>query len=351
MAHELEQREGRAASLAIVVTEESHRQEPWHRLGTYVAEAMNPLEALRLAGLDRRAVLEPLTTASGLSVPNRAGVVLVDEETGEREVVGDVGHGWRPVQPLDALSFMYDVMNLDKQQGFIETAGMLRPSDWSGRGEPGLGCQMFATLRHEDLVLDPKGRADVLRPYLFMGNGFDGKGAFFLKRTGVRVLCRNTQEMALRSGGAYWKVNHTKGVEGRVTEAGRALGLVSAYDAAMVAEIEAMLQAEITPGTFDKYVRGLFPEPSVDAPVIAHERWEERMGTLHSLYRTADTNANITGTPWGAYQAVTEFVDWYRPSLSRDLVSNAGRTITSSTVVGLKERAYREARALVPALA
>ena len=47
---------------ANVETMFSVREKPWHGLGTIVAEAPASAEALRLAGLDREVVQEPVYT-------------------------------------------------------------------------------------------------------------------------------------------------------------------------------------------------------------------------------------------------------------------------------------------------
>jgi hypothetical protein len=45
----------------------------------------------------------------------------------------------------------------------------------------------------------------------------------------------------------------------------------------------------------------------------AFKKWENKIDLLEELY-VADTNKMINKTAWGAYNTLTERLDWYRPA-------------------------------------
>lgn len=337
--HALEIIDGQA-SAAFVVTGEDGRTEPWHHLGVYVNEAMTAEEALTLARLDWEARLVSVRTMTGTKIDGRKAVVR-DNAEGKEDVLGVVGMKWRPVQNREAFAFCDDLVQAAGDAHY-ETAGMLRPLYGSGM----LGAQTFMTLRRPDLFLDPNGRNDAISRYLLCANGFDGRRAFTLKITNVRVVCKNTEEMALAGAGDSWKVNHTASVKGRMAEAQKALGLVTDFDTLMVEACEAMIQREITDRQFHSLVADVFPKPDDDAGDVTKRRYSETVERLDALYR-GTRNENITGTAWGAYNAVTEFLDWERPGRAKDVEKRATQTLLSPHLARTKREAFDRALALV----
>jgi hypothetical protein len=77
-----------------------------------------------------------------------------------------------------------------------------------------------------------------------------------------------------------------------------------------------MIQTEITKAQFDKIVEALYPAPAEDAAKSAKTRYVKRVDTLEGIYLGTgdgpDTNSTIAGTAWGAFNALTEALDWYR---------------------------------------
>ena len=68
-----------------------------------------------------------------------------------------------------------------------------------------------------------------------------------------------------------------------------------------------------------------------------------RSNTLTRLFVDADTNANIRGTRWAGYQAITEYLDHSAPVYGKTLadkaVNRALRSIDGSTA-DTKEKAF-----------
>lgn len=345
MAHALELDANGQASAAFVVNDQEGRSEPWHRLGTYVPQAMTAAEALSLANLDWTAEVEDLYVELGngghLLVPGRKAVTRTSPLSGEKEVLGVTGNRWRPVDNERAFAFCDRLVDADGEAHY-DTAGMMRPA--ATDGSLGLGAQVFITLRRPDLILDPNGSADRLRRYLFCANGFDGRRAFTVKNTDTRVVCNNTQEMALRGQGAEWKARHSASVEGKIEDARRALGFLTAAEAEFNKAAEQLIQTAMSLNDFDAMISDLFPAPKEDATKAVLARAEERRAQLHHLFSEAETQENIRGTAWAGYQSLIEYVDWVRPSRGdASGLKRATRTLTSSNLLCLKKDALARA--------
>lgn len=349
MAHNLEIINGKA-SAAFVVTGTGDRQVPWHHLGTYVDKAMTAEEALELANLNWDVRLVPLMTVEWTNVPARVAVVR-DTEQGA-EVLGLVGEGYTPIQNREAFTVCDDLVQASGEAHY-ETAGMLRapmtkPVAPGAPSVPGIGGSVFITLSRPDLVLDASGRADTHARYLLCVNGFDGSKAFTLKMTNVRVVCKNTQELALKRAGNQFKVAHTRNVLARMGQAREALGLVQNFDETFMAQAEALLRAEasIEGKAFSQVMDAAFGGIKADASDLQKRRHAERLENLQTI-ALAPHNENIRGTLWGAYNVVTEYLDWARPSRSKDIAQVATQTLTSPTVLGAKSRAFASAAQLL----
>lgn len=326
MSHELEIDEQGVASFV------SNRETPWHKLGTIVDGAMTIDEVLEKARLDWTVELEPVFLEDGVQVDDHFATVRVSPLTGEREALGMVGNRYEPLQTRAACSFM-DFMD----DSLYETAGSI----FGGR-------KVFVSkILSRDIVLDASGAADNLDIYLMAYNSFDGKSAFTLATTIIRPVCYNTVQFALRKAQSTWSTRHTINVEQRKAVARQVLGISYKYVDAFEAEAQAMIQTQITNDRFEAIIADLWPV-SEDAKETVKNRVEDQRDVVRHLFAEADTNANARGTAWGAYNAVTEYLDWYKKinGVEGDLLCDKAyeRRFADTAVVGatskLKQRAY-----------
>jgi hypothetical protein len=73
-----------------------------------------------------------------------------------------------------------------------------------------------------------------------------------------------------------------------------------------------MIQTEITKAQFDKIVELAYPAPAKDAKG-SQKKYDGKIDLLQSIY-VGDFNNTISGTAWGAFNALTERLDWHRNS-------------------------------------
>ena len=297
MAHELETQNG-VASFA------SFREPAWHGLGTVFTEEKNTAEMLVAANLNNWNVrLEELEIPSTLTSDKNYSYVVRTNPTdkSQTDVLGIVGERYVPLQNEELFAFGDNILD---GGGRWETAGSIRG-----------GRVVFGSLALErETILDPSGVADKVKTYLLINTSHDGSIAIQASITPVRVVCANTLNLALgRKGKApkqSFKIRHTQSAEGKIAVAREALGLANKYMDEFDIMANAMIQKEITAAQFNDIILAAYPKPEKDTKG-AIKKWENKVDVINDIY-TGQFNGMIANTAWGALNALTERLDWYR---------------------------------------
>lgn len=300
MAHNIEQYDGEASFV-------SARDLPWHNLGKVVENAMTAAEALKLARLDWEVKTMPVYAQTPndksfpLEIKGKQAVYRDNPSKGGDPIIFNVvGDKWTAVQNVEAFAFLDNLVDA-KGGAHYETAGVL-----------GQGQKVFMTIKMpNDIVIDPKGSADKIENYILVSNGHDGTLSFTVAVTPIRVVCQNTLTMALKSAERVWRITHTKTISGRMAEAQHTLQLTVKYAEELQSVAEQMIQHAYTDRQFSQLVKRLYPIQTEERDLIK-ERKQETHDRLNYLFVEAETQANIRGTKWAAFQAVTEYIDWDR---------------------------------------
>jgi len=144
---------------------------------------------------------------------------------------------------------------------------------WESAGSLKKGRVVFGSVAiPREMVLDPQGIADTTKLYLIVWTSHDGSVAVQAAITPVRVVCQNTLNLAMRNSKQSFKIRHTQTAEGRILAA---------------------------------------PKPEKDAKG-ALKKWENKVVLIDELYHNSPTNSTIKGTAWGALNALTERLDYFR---------------------------------------
>jgi phage/plasmid-like protein (TIGR03299 family) len=299
MAHEIETQNG-VASFA------SFREPAWHGLGTVFTNEVTTAEMLNLANLSNWNVrLEDVETPTHLSSDKQYQYVLRTNPTDatQTDILGVVGERYHVLQNEDLFSF--GDMLLDGG-GRWETAGSLKG-----------GRVVFGTVALErETVLDPNGVADVVKTYLLVNTSHDGSIAIQASVTPVRVVCANTLAVALNSTKKKdgikqsFKMRHTQTASGKVQQAREALGFANAYMDSFDKMAKAMIETEVSAQKFNDIILAAYPKPE-DTAKAALTRWTNKVDLINDVY-TGEFNGMIAGSAWGAFNALTERLDWYR---------------------------------------
>jgi phage/plasmid-like protein (TIGR03299 family) len=221
------------------------------------------------------------------------------------DILGVVGERYVPLQNEDLFSFGDNLLD---GGGRWETAGSIKG-----------GRVVFGSIALQDsITLDPNGIADKIDNYLLINTSHDGSIAIQASITPVRVVCANTLNLALSSFKGKkdvkqtFKIRHTQTAEGKIAVAREALGLAHKYIDEFSTIANEMIQTEITKAQFDKIVELAYPAPAKDAKG-SQKKYDGKIDLLQSIY-VGDYNNTISGTAWGAFNALTERLDWYRNS-------------------------------------
>jgi len=300
MSHDLETVNGQTSFASL-------RQPAWHGLGTVFEEEVTTKEMLDLAHLnDWNVRLEDVAIPDGFASDKSYSFVTRTNpfDRTQNDVLGVVGERYVPMQNEDLFDFG-DLM-LDGG-GRWETAGSIKG-----------GRQVFGSLALErQTVLDPNGVGDKVNTYLLINTSHDGSVAIQASITPVRVVCANTLNLALsavtgkRAVKQSFKIRHTATASGKVAQAREALGLANAYMDEFDIMAKNMIETQVSKAKFDEIVALAYPAPKDETKKAAVTKHNTKVDLINEIY-VGDYNNTISGTAWGAFNALTERLDWYR---------------------------------------
>ena len=273
----------------------------YHQPGNVFQNEVTTSEMLSLANLDNWSVrLEEIPLPENYTTTADNFLVVRDHpEDKHPDVLSVVGKRYKTLQNEELFAFGDNLLD----GGRWEVAGSLKN-----------GRIVFGALALErETVLDPNGVRDVVKNYLAISTSHDGSSAVQATVTPIRLTCMNTHTAVFRKGAKHsFKLRHTQSLEGRVAVAREALGLANAYLDEFDKLAHAMIETEISKAQFDQIVSLAYPMPEADKKG-AVKKWENKIDLLEEIY-VGDTNGMIAGNAWGAYNALTERIDWFRTS-------------------------------------
>lgn len=270
---------------------------PWHGLGNAVEGVVTAAEAIELAGLgwsvEKRPVYAKRPTGVYEAIPDRFEIA----RTSDDKTLGVVGKDYKPIQNVDAFEF-FDTL-VDSGEAKYQTAGSL-----SG------GKRIWLTAKIGD-TFQVAGE-DAHNMYLLLVSSHDGSKSLTAVTTIIRVVCANTETLALNTAKTSWTMTHRSTLEGKVAEAREALKLGFKYQDAFEAEVQKMMDIQVTTDKFRKIMTDVLPDQKRQLP--------KNLDTLTGIFENSPTisDAGQSGTGWGAYNAVTEWLTWGREVRSQE---------------------------------
>lgn len=274
----------------------SHRMPAWHGLGNVFTDEVTDYKTMLVkAGLDGWEVHEVPAEVEGhrFVTPTKHIVANIG---GEKVILGTTGERYEIVQNEDAFSFLQSLNDGARW----ETAGAIKD-----------GRTVFGSIALDrEIVLDPNGVADVVKSYLLVSSSHDGSGCVRGGRTGVRVVCQNTLNIALPGIEQGFKFRHTMTVAERMALGAEEWRKNNVYFDAFEQEAQSLLKQKVTDKAYYGLVTTLFPKPEEDVKG-AVKKWEKRQELFTQAWK-GKPNAGIKGTGWGAFNALTEANQWGR---------------------------------------
>lgn len=276
----------------------SNRQPAWHNFGVVTEGALTAEQALQTAQL-----LSPVTKVPVFAFVNDEYVEIEDKwATGSPNPVsgvwrthGVVGNNYEIVQNAEQFAVLDAIR--DESGAAYETAGAMHN-----------GKVVFVTMKMPDsLVFNAAQGSDQVDLYLMAMNSHDGSKAFTLAVTPIRVVCQNTLDLAVRQAHRVFKIKHTRNAKSKITEAREALDLTFAYVEEFEQQVQQLIAQPMSDGDFERFIDSLVKKPA------ASKRQETRIENTKIALRdmwNSPTQQLAGKNKWGAWNAVTEWVDW-----------------------------------------
>jgi phage/plasmid-like protein (TIGR03299 family) len=291
---------------------------PWHGLGVHLDEAPTIGDAIRHAGLDWVVRTQPLMLRSDFGRAMDGGTVRdIPAQATVRDsdgaILGIVGPDYKILQNADAFNFFQPFV--ESGAAFLETAGSLR-----GGRRVWVLAKLPAT---SDII-----PGDAVESYLLLSNSHDGTMAVRVGYTPIRVVCANTLAIAhTDKASQYLRIRHVGDPAAALEEVQRVMNLASKTFEATAEQYRKLAAHDVVEADIRAYVREVFVQPkaktnaidvidafpvdAADAPDLGGDRVTAKILELVESGRGADLRG-VRGTLWGAYNAVTEYVNHER---------------------------------------
>ena len=266
---------------------------PWHGLGTEINQETSFWDSFELAGLDWEVDTKPLFTGDGEKVSHRAAYRVSDGR-----ILGIVGKRWTPLQNRDAFEIFEPLV--DSGEMVIHTAGSLRNGEriWAL-------CQLNQD--NSEIVA-----GDEVAKFVLLSNGHDGKLAVHFGFTPIRVVCANTEALARGSKASKLvRVRHSRFVKQNVQDLRNVMNFANQEFEATAEQYRYLASKGINSEDLDKYIKIVLGigEKSADEMTTRSKNIVSSIEDLFESGRGSDI-AGVRGTYWGAYNAVTEYLNY-----------------------------------------
>lgn len=327
MAHELDQTDG-------VTSFVSAHTMGWHQLGQLLDHSFTAEEAMtegKLGGWDVRKIPAfGLYEGRRIAAPDRSMVIRNNPvKPGQIDYLGDVGVNYVPIQNEQHAALLNALV--DESGAHFDTAGALEG-----------GRRVFLTMKLPGHI--NVGGVDQVENYLAAINTHDGSMSFTLMVTPVRIVCKNTENMAFRNRSHIFRIRHSSGAEKLLhRQAREALDFTFDYLDGFQAEADELINTTLTQSQFEEIVQREFGAGE-DASPAAVTRADKKVDKMVELFADAQTQSNIRDTAWAGLNALTEWNDHFSPTRGDDRENaRAAKAIFDPT---FKDHALRLMRAV-----
>lgn len=267
-----------------------YRAEVWDGLGVDVVGAKTSKEVINLADLNWKVLQKPsFIEVNGSKLPTGYTINYKDSDN---TILGCVGKNYHVVQNEDAFAFTDELVG-DGRNVTYETAGEL---------DGGKLVWMLARLP-QVIIVD-----DEVDNYLLFSNSHDGTKAVRCCITPVRVVCKNTLNLALRTAKRSWRYIHAGNIMTQLEDAKKTLIYADKYMKELAKEADILATKHLTHEYVERVVNKLIPPPSEENPSNRKiSNYEYSMEQFKRAFSEQDLN-NFRYTGWGLLNAVSDYI-------------------------------------------
>ena len=302
MAHEIEQ---------MIYTQET----PWHKIGDYLGDMDGvTVDALRQSHPVYFSTLNatPLFTGSGMEARDVFGFIRSHDgklvSSGGPQLAKGITHPCRVMESVDNI--------LGTGKAVIHTCGFLRD-----------GSRMFVLCKLSGENIKVKGTDDQIETYLNLVVAFDGTMSMSYLFTPVRVVCANTQSMALAGAKDIVRVKQTVNAENRRLAAEQAIREGLEFYQELQVKLDVLAELKLSEQQIDNVLRQSFSRPGSDLtngdPLKTRTKNTfDKVRQLSVMGVNSDDQAmlaNFQGSAYALWQGITSYAD-------HDMVVRGART-------------------------
>lgn len=202
----------------------------------------------------------------------------------------------------------YGIVQNEQAFGMFDDLGVT----WEAAGSFKDGAIVYGQAKVDrNIVIDPQGVADVIKPFLSVVTTFNSSGAMVIGRDALRLACFN-QFREMKAGLTnVVKVRHTLTISDRLKKIRQAWKSTMAHYAEVEAEANRLFQQSLTDAQFF----GIVDQIQGERPELNTKGAQTKWDNSRELYAQAwkgETNAGVYGTRFGGFQALIERNQWAR---------------------------------------
>ena len=302
---------------------------PWHGIGTKLNHPATAKEAIESAKLDFQIQMKTIIVkGTNNEITKKKAIVRADNN----DVLGIVSPLYKIVQNTDAFNFFDSVIG--EKQAVYHTAGAL------GKGEK---IWILAKLP-DDIIL---ANNENVAKYLCLVNSHDGSCCLRLYFTPIRVVCQNTLTISLSTKEDGIAIRHYGDVKSKTEEARKILGISKQFYDNFDSIAKELVKFKLNKQQVETYFDNLLDIKNNKDDSV---RIKNVKSDLLALFENGKGNSNpeIKHSAWTAYNAVTEYIDWFRKpkGISKD-PTNRLKNIWFGTGAQMKNKAFNHIQSLI----
>ena len=249
-------------------------------------------------------------------VPNAFAIYRTDLDI----PLGLVKQKYEVVQNMDAFNFFDDAIGEGK-------------AIWTRAGYYGLGHKIFLTAK---LPIETTVNGDKIDNYLVFSNSHDGTSSVDILFSPIRVICTNMLNSAFDSASSHIRLKHTKNVGEKIQEGSRILRIACEHAKSAEQLYQSLTTIKMDDDSVMRYIGNLVltdTERNTLFDISGHQSSElnkiyrrlfsvdfltmekanistrkaNQLKQIFEYYLDGIGQQHITGTAWGAYNAITGF--------------------------------------------
>jgi phage/plasmid-like protein (TIGR03299 family) len=271
-----------------------HKVPAWHGLGHTVEQAMSPDDAMNIAGLGWTVSISDGISAGDVSSTDYRAIIRDDT----RDILSVQSPGYRVVQNHEVFNLAYALDGEVKVESALSMGG---------------GRKVVVLLKG-DTFAPSNSPGDAVTPYLALMSSHDGSLALSALPTSVRIVCRNTLNMALASGSrGMYRVTHNGDMEEKKRGMEAALRKYRDTGALFREKVDALSRREMNAADIQTFwlrvyerLAGPVPvNPATEAEEAARDKAADEMARWSATFDEERRKVGGPASLWVAANAVT----------------------------------------------